>query len=198
MKVEPHMIPVPPQVPQSRSRFWRWVGVRGLALMGWRFEGEIPDIPKAVVIVAPHSSNWDGLIGFFGKLALGLRITFVAKRELFFWPVGGLLRRMGFLPVDRRAAGSLVHQVASRLRAADSMWFGLTPEGTRSRVEKWKSGFWHIAHASGVPIVCAYFHYPARTMGFGPVVHTSDDPAADMARIRAFYVPWMGKRRGTV
>lgn len=197
MSVEPHMIPVPSRIPQSRSRFWRWVGVQGLALMGWRFEGTLPDIPRAVLIVAPHSSNWDGVIGFFGKLALGLRITFVAKRELFFWPLGGLLRRLGFIPVDRRNAGSLVQQMARRMRAADSMWFGLTPEGTRSRVEHWKSGFWHIARAAGVPIVCGYFHYPERVMGFGPVLELSEDPAADMARIRAFYRPWQGKHRGT-
>lgn len=195
---DPHMIPMPPQVPQSHSRFWRWVGRRGLALAGWRLAGAVPDVPRAVVIVAPHSSNWDGLFGFLAKLALGLQVTFVAKRELFFWPVGGLLRRMGFMPVDRRSAGALVRQVAERMRGTPQMWFGLTPEGTRSRVEHWKSGFWHIARAAGVPIVCAYFHYPERTIGFGPLVEPSDDPVADMARIRAIYAPWVGKRRGTV
>jgi 1-acyl-sn-glycerol-3-phosphate acyltransferase len=107
------------------------------------------------------------------------------------------LRRKRMIPVDRKAAQGVVEQAAALIHGSDRFWYGLAPEGTRKRVERWKTGFWKIAKAADVPVLRMYFHYPDRIIGFGPLFHLSDDMAADMAAIREWYRPWMGKNRGT-
>jgi 1-acyl-sn-glycerol-3-phosphate acyltransferase len=151
-----------------------------------------------VLLAAPHSSAWDAVWGLAAKLAMGVDIRFMAKAELFRGPLGWLLRRFGGIPVDRKRAHGAVEQAAALLRRSERAWFVLAPEGTRKRVEHWKSGFWHIARAADVPVFCAYFHYPTRRIGLGELFQMSGNLAADMARIRAFYVPFAGKHRGTV
>ncbi|TNJ32749.1 1-acyl-sn-glycerol-3-phosphate acyltransferase [Arenimonas terrae] len=188
---------LPPQAPRTGSRFTRWLGRSVLRLGGWTIAGDWPDLPRLVVIAAPHSSGWDAVWGLAAKLAMGVDITFIAKAELFRGPLGWLLRKFGGHPVDRSAPGGIVDQTASEIRAAGRMWFVLAPEGTRKRVEHWKTGFWKIARRAGVPVYCAWFHYPDKTIGLGPLVELSDDPVADMARIRAIYRPYLGKNRGT-
>ncbi|QIK82050.1 acyltransferase [Lysobacter sp. HDW10] len=159
--------------------------------------GEFPDVPRAVLIGAPHSSNWDGIWGFAAKLALGLEIRILAKKELFFWPAGPILRALGVIEIDRKAQGGFVGQTVEQMRNADSFWLGIAPEGTRKRVEKWKSGFWKIAHEAQVPVILEYFHYPEKVIGIGPTVILSDDFESDMARIRSWYTAWQGKHRNT-
>ena len=189
---------VPPQVPRVRhNRFTRWFGRTVLRLGGWRVVGNIPDLPRVVLIAAPHSSNWDGLWGFAAKLALGIRITVLGKHQLFWWPLSALLRRLGVIPVDRAAPQGTVGQAAQMIVRAERLWFALTPEGTRKRVERWKTGFWKIADATRVPIVPAYFHYPDKVIGIGEPFHTTGDAQADIARIREWYRQWQGRNRGT-
>ena len=159
-----------------------------LRLGGWRMEGEFPDIPKLVLIGAPHSSNWDGIWGLAAKLALGLDIKILGKDSLFKVPLMGvLLRRLGVIPVDRSAAHGVVEQSAMMIQRADRFWYGLAPEGTRKPVERWKTGFWKIARAAGVPVLPAYFHYGRKVIGIGPPFELGDDMAADLARIREWY-----------
>lgn len=190
--------PAPPQMPRVRpNAFARWLGRALLRLGGWRVRGEIPNLPQLVLIAAPHSSNWDGVWGFAAKLALGVEIRVLGKAELFWWPLGPLLRRLGVIPLDRRSPQGTVEQAIALFRRSGPLWYALTPEGTRKRVAKWKSGFWKIARGAGVPILMVYFHYPEKTIGVGELFHPSDDADADMARIRAWYRPWMGKNRGT-
>lgn len=189
--------PLPPQVPRVRSgRFWRWVGRMILRLGGWRVTGGFPDQPKLVLIAAPHSSNWDGLWGLAAKVALGIEIRILGKHQLFWWPLGPILRRLGVIAVDRGAAHGVVDQVAAMIRTEERCWVGLAPEGTRKRVEHWKPGFWKIAKAAGVPVLPAYFHYPEKVIGIGEVFHLSDDMEGDIARIRDWYRPWQGKNHG--
>ena len=191
-------VPVmPPQAPRDGNRFTRWLGRTILRAGGWTIAGDWPDLPRLVVIAAPHSSGWDAFWGLAAKLAMGVDITFIAKAELFRGPLGWLLRRFGGLPVNRSAPGGIVEQTAARIRRSERMWFVLAPEGTRRPVEHWKTGFWKIARAAGVPVFCAWFHYPDRTVGLGPLVELTDDPVADMARIRAIYRPFEGRNRGT-
>lgn len=187
---------LPPNVPQFPGRAWRRWFRACVRLSGWRLEGELPDVPRLVLIVAPHSSWWDGIWGLLFKLALGVDIAFMAKRELFRWPLGGLLRKLGGLPVERGAAHDVVAQMVTRFAEHERFWLGIEPEGTRKPVRKWKSGFWHIAHQAGVPILPGYFDYPRRVIGLGPLFHTGDDRHADIARLRAFYAPFRGKHRG--
>lgn len=194
------LIPLPPNAPRvKRNRFTRWLGRTVLRLGGWRMVGEFPDIPKLVLIGAPHSSNWDGVWAFGAKAAVGLDIRILGKDSLFRVPLLGLvLRRLGVMPVDRAAASGVVEQAAQLIRSHDRLWYGLAPEGTRKRVERWKSGFWKIAKAADVPVLRMYFHYPERIIGIGPLFYPGDDMAADMAELRTWYRPWMGKNRGTV
>jgi len=189
---------LPPQAPKTGNRFTRWIGRSVLRLGGWTLTGDWPDVPRMVVIAAPHSSGWDAVWGLAAKLALGVDITFIAKAELFWGPLGWLLRRFGGHPVDRSAPGGIVDQTANEIRNAERMWFVLAPEGTRKRVEHWKTGFWKIARRAEVPVFCAWFHYPDKTIGLGPLVELTDDSSADMARIRDIYRPYQGKNRGTL
>ena len=192
------VLPLPPNAPRVRdNRFARWFGRTLLRLGGWRMVGTFPDIPKLVLIGAPHSSNWDGVWGFAAKLALGLDLRVLGKRELFWWPLGALLRRLGVIAVDRTSAHGVVEQLATRIAQADKLWFGLAPEGTRKPVERWKTGFWKIARAADVPVLPAYFHYPDKILGIGPPFVLSHDMGADIARIRAWYRPWEGRHHGT-
>src|SRR5690606_14872430 len=102
------------------------------------------------------------------------------------------------IPIDRSSPQGTVGQAVDMIRGSERIWYALTPEGTRRRVEKWKSGFWKIAHEAQVPILPAYFHYPDRRIGIGPLFATTGDMAADIAALREWYRPWVGKNRGTV
>ena len=191
--------PLPPNAPRVKpNAFTRWIGRSILRLGGWRVAGPLPDVPKLVLIAAPHSSNWDGIWGFAAKLALGFEVKVLGKAQLFWWPLGPLLRRLGVIPIDRSSPQGTVEQAVDMIRRSERIWYAITPEGTRRRVEKWKSGFWKIAHEAQVPILPAYFHYPDRRIGIGPLFATSGDMAVDIAALRAWYRPWIGKNRGTV
>jgi 1-acyl-sn-glycerol-3-phosphate acyltransferase len=193
-----YVLPLPPSVPRVRpNRFGRWFGRTLLRLGGWRMVGAFPDLPRVVLIGAPHSSNWDGVWGFAAKLALGLDIKILGKHQLFWWPMGSILRRLGVIAVDRSAAHGVVEQAASLIAQADQFWFGLAPEGTRKPVDRWKPGFWKIARAAGVPVLPAYFHYPDKIIGIGPLFELTDDMMGDIGRIRDWYRPWQGKHHGT-
>lgn len=184
------MVPVlPPRVPQvPENRFTRWFGRSVLRLGGWKVVGAFPDLPKVVLIGAPHTSNWDGVWGFAAKLALGLEMRILGKDSLFRMPVvGWLVRALGVVPVDRSAAHGVVDQAVAMIRGADQLWFGLAPEGTRKPVERWKTGFWKIAHGAGVPILPVYFHYPDRRIVIAPVVHTGEDMESEIAELRSWY-----------
>jgi len=175
---------------------WRRKTCRAvLRLCGWSLVGKFPDVPKAVLIAAPHSSWWDGVWGLLMKVGIGADVHFMGKQELFHGPLGSLLRRLGGMPIDRSTAKGVVEQMIDQFRQRDALWLGIAPEGTRKPVKRWKSGFWHIAHDAGVPIVMAWFNYPDKTIGIGPLFETSDDMEADLARLRAFYAPFKGKHR---
>ena len=183
------VLPVPTNAPRVRpNAFTRWLGRSVLRLGGWRMVGTFPDIPKLVLIGAPHSSNWDGVWGFAAKLALGLDIRILGKDSLFKVPLmGWALRRMGVIPVDRGAAHGVVEQSAQVIRRSERCWYGLAPEGTRKPVERWKTGFWKIAKAADVPVLPAYFHYGRKVIGIGAPFELGEDMGADIARIREWY-----------
>ena len=197
-KPEPVVPAIPPSLPRVEpNAFVRWLGRTILRLGGWRIRGPLPDLAKAVVIAAPHSSNWDGLWGLAAKMALGVEARILGKDKLFWWPLGAVLRRLGVVPLDRSSPQGTVGQAVAMIRDSQRIWFALAPEGTRKPVQEWKSGFIRIARMAQVPIVPAYFHYPEKVIGFGTPFHTSGDDVADMAAIRQWYRPWVGRNRGT-
>ena len=186
---------LPAQMPTLRDG-WRRRVCRGvLRLCGWGLVGEFPRTAKLVLIAAPHSSWWDGVWGLLIKVAIGADVHFMAKQELFRGPLGGLLRRLGGMPIDRGAAKGVVEQMADQFRQRDAFWLGIAPEGTRKPVTRWKSGFWHIAHDAGVPIFPVAFHYPDRTIQLGPLFDAGTDMGATMQRLREWYAPFKGKHR---
>ena len=199
MSNTPPTVPVlPAAMPQRKNAaFSRWLGRSILRLGGWHIRGPIPDLAKAVVIAAPHSSNWDGLWGLAAKMALGLEARILGKDKLFWWPLSVLLRRLGVVPLDRSSPQGTVGQAVAMIRDSEQVWYALAPDGTRKQVTEWKGGFLKIARMADVPIIPAYFHYPERVLGFGPPFHTTGDDAADMAAIRQWYRQWQGKNHSS-
>ncbi|MBC6943143.1 MAG: acyltransferase [Xanthomonadales bacterium] len=186
----PALPPAMPQLPQHGGRrLCAWY----LRRCGWRIEGTFPDLPRLVLIAAPHSSWWDGWWALITKVALGADVAFVGKRELFVGPLGWLLRTLGGIAVDRGSAHGVVEQMVARFATSPRLWLALAPEGTRRHVASWRTGFWHIAHAAGVPILPVAFDYPRRTIVIGTPRCSSGDVEADVAALRAWYRPFRGK-----
>lgn len=156
-------------------------------LFGWRLEAEFPTIPKYVLVVAPHTSNWDALVMLSLGFAFRLKAFYMAKASLFWWPLGPILRWVGGLPIDRSAPQSVVDQCVKAFEEHDQSVLAILPEGTRKKVTHWKTGFYRIAVAANVPIVLAYVDYRRKVGGLGPTIEPTGDFAADMAIIRDFY-----------
>lgn len=165
-----------------------------LRLGGWTAVGEAPAAARAVIIAAPHTSNWDAFWGLTYKVAKGLDVRFFAKHTLFWFPLGQLLTALGAIPLDRGHAGGAVRQAVDAFARRDAFYFGLAPEGTRSRAPHWKSGFYRIATEADVPVVLGFFDYGERRLGIGPTVRLTGDRDADMARIAEFYAGVTGRR----
>lgn len=178
-KVAAPVLPVlPPLAPRRGYGVLRSLGRGWLRLVGWRVEGGIPDFPRCVVAVAPHSSNWDFVHAVAAVFALGLRVSFIGKDTLFRGGLGGFMRWLGGVPVDRSRANGLVEDMADAFSRAERLWLGIAPEGTRTRVEGFKSGFYRIALEAGVPILPVALNYRERALFLlAPVV-----PQADVER----------------
>lgn len=159
-----------------------------LSVLGWRIEGSFPDVPKAVIIAAPHTSNWDGAITLATVLALRLRLSWMGKDSMFRWPFGRLLRWMGGIPIDRTGTRGVVQASIDTFRTNESLLMVIAPEGTRAAVAgEWKLGFYHIASGAGVPVVLGFIDFAHKAIGFGEMLLPTGDAAADLKKIRAFY-----------
>jgi 1-acyl-sn-glycerol-3-phosphate acyltransferase len=170
----------------------RLIGRLYLRAFGWRLAGSLP-CRRAVVIAAPHTSNWDLPFMLAVSYALGAKPSWLGKRELFGGPLGWLLRRLGGIAVDRSAPQGLVGEAVARFGERDELFLVIPPSGTRARAPYWKSGFYHVARGAGVPIVCAYLDYRARVGGIGLTLTPSQSIGGDMDRIRAFYADKQAK-----
>lgn len=174
-------------------RFKRWLGTSYLRLLGWRLEGQKPTQKKYLILAAPHTSNWDVPLMLAMSYIYGIRVRWMGKHTLFQGPLGPLMRWLGGVPVDRRARNNAVQQMVDYFAGRDELCLMITPEGTRSRAEHWKSGFYHIAQQANVPIVLGLLDFRRKVGGLFDVVHTTDNITADMDRIRAFYQGATGK-----
>jgi 1-acyl-sn-glycerol-3-phosphate acyltransferase len=170
-----------------------WLGKWILWLGRWKIVGVVPDLKQYVIIVAPHTSNWDFVVAAAAKYYLHLDARFLGKAELFRPPFGGLFRAMGGYPVDRKKHNNVVDFVVSLFRENPVFSMGLSPEGTRKYVAEWKTGFYHIAFKAGVPIVMAGLDYPHRRLIISDPFHPTGDLAADMQVILAFFRPIKGR-----
>jgi len=176
-----------------RPRAW---AARMLSLLGWRLCFVPPPGPRAVVIVYPHTSNWDFAVGYLAKLAMGMPAHWIGKDSLFRWPVAGLLRRMGGMAVNRRERTGLVGQLAREMASRQRMWLAISPEGTRSRTDHWRSGFYRLALEARVPVGLGFLDWGTRTVGVTTWLELTGEEEADLARIRAAYAGMVGRRPG--
>ncbi|MBT8443577.1 MAG: lysophospholipid acyltransferase family protein [Gammaproteobacteria bacterium] len=160
---------------------------------GWTAVGGTPPVPKAVIIAAPHTSNWDAYWALVYKVAAGLDVHFFGKHTVFWFPLGTLLRSLGGIPLDRRKPGSAIQTAVDEFHKNDSYYFGLAPEGTRSLKPYWKTGFYRIAEQANVPVLCGFLDFANKKVGLGPVIEITGDREADLAQIREFYSGIQGK-----
>lgn len=154
---------------------------------GWTISGTLPPDPKFVIMGASHTSNWDFLVFLGAVQALGRKVHFIGKHSLFKWPIGGFMRALGGIPVDRSSRQDLVSQVVDQFAAHDDFILVVAPEGTRSRTSVWKTGFYQIALKAGVPIVAAGPDFPTKRGVFGPVIRPTGNYAEDMKPAFVFF-----------
>ena len=168
------------------GRFLFWI-------IGWKFEGKVPSNDLSyVMIVAPHTSNWDVPLGLFFKYWKKMDVKFYVKKELFFPPLSWLLRSLGALPITRSRSTNFVSQVTEDFKTRKSHRILLTPEGTRKKVEKFKSGFYHIANNAQVPIVPVAFDFPKKTILIFDLVYPTGDAEKEIRLIEDQYVGIIG------
>jgi 1-acyl-sn-glycerol-3-phosphate acyltransferase len=178
------------------STLCRALSVAFLRLNDWQVRGELPpQARRCVVIAAPHTSNWDLPYTLMAAFVLDLHIRWMGKWQIFRPPFGALMRWLGGIAVRRETSNNLVAASAQALTDADGpLQLVVPPEGTRSKVRQWKTGFYYnIALTAQVPIVLAYLDYERRIAGLGPVFQPTGDIERDMAEIRAFYAPFKGR-----
>lgn len=163
-------------------------------MTGWSTILAQPVPSRCVIVFCPHTSNWDFVVGLLAKWAIGLHVRWVAKDSLFETPLAPLLRRWGGIPVNRRERSGMVARLCEAIAANDEFRVVIAPEGTRSRTAGWKSGFYRLALAAGVPLGLAYIDYRRREIGIGAWVELTGDVEADMAGIARFYRGRMARR----
>ncbi len=166
-----------------------------LRLLGWKVVGQIPpDLKKYVVVAAPHTSGWDFPLGILSRASIGVDIKYIGKKSLFRPPFGWLMRKLGGYPVDRSKAQNYVQSVVDIFNGKDAFAIALSPEGTRGKVEKFKTGFYYIAKGAGIPILLVSFDYSKRIVKYDPdLFYPTDDAEADLAQIWDYYKAIRGK-----
>lgn len=178
---------LPDQVPHRGTEKSRAFFKNLYLAQGWRFEGEFPNIPKAVAIVSPHTSNFDGLYAFLAMLGIGLKVTIFGKDSLFKPPFNKLFEWIGVIPVHRDSPHGLTQQIIKIIQHTDQIWIALAPEGTRKKAEKIKSGFYHIAAGAHIPIVMFAFDYENKLIRCLGVLQPTGDYETDLAKIFSHY-----------
>ncbi|RFA25829.1 hypothetical protein CAI21_17875 [Alkalilimnicola ehrlichii] len=185
----------------TREKLSQRFARRVLALFGWQVETGQPALKKYILVVYPHTSNWDFPWGYLGKMALNLQLNWMGKDSLFRWPLGSLFRRLGGIPVNRGERHNFITQFAERFRQRQQLILAITPEGTRGHTECWKSGFYYMAKEAEVPVALAYIDYRRKRMGIGEPFMVSGDPQHDLTKIRHFYADKSGRypnKAGTI
>jgi 1-acyl-sn-glycerol-3-phosphate acyltransferase len=173
--------------PAALPNLGQRISLRLLKLFGWNVRFKPLPGPHGIAVVYPHTSNWDFFIGLFGKWAIGLKFSWMAKNSLFRGPMGPVMRYWGGVSVDRSAPQGATQRLAQTMLASDWMWVAITPEGTRSYRPYWKSGFYRLALAAKVPVLLVYLDYKTKVLSVVDTLELVGDEAADMAAIAKIY-----------
>ncbi|MBL8525258.1 MAG: lysophospholipid acyltransferase family protein [Betaproteobacteria bacterium] len=188
-----------PLVPASYVRrnapVANFIGRTLMRLSGWRIEGSLPDVPKVIIAVAPHTSNWDFVVGVMTLFVLDVKLSFLGKHTLFKGWFGKWMRSIGGIPVDRSQPNGVVGETVAAFNRADKLVLAVAPEGTRQLDRGFKTGFLHMAYGAKVPVLLAYFDFSRKVIGFGPLIQPSGDAEKDLQEILAYFQPIRGKYR---
>ena len=181
------MIDIGEAVPRRKGRVLRMMMRALMRATRWQITGRIPDVKKFVLIAGPHTSNWDFFVGMMTLLSLGIEVHWIGKHTIFRGPVGGLLRRFGGIPVNRRQPGVLLRDILLRFENEDQFVFALAPEGTRKKVQHWKPGFHRIARMAEVPILPSGIDFARKTVDFGALFFPTEDVEHDIQTLREYF-----------
>jgi 1-acyl-sn-glycerol-3-phosphate acyltransferase len=170
----------------------RFIAILALKLIGWKSIGSNVTVPKCVLIGAPHTSNWDFPLMLMVVLELRLQVFWMGKHTLFPFPFGGLMKWLGGIPIDRSKSHNVVYEIVRKFRQHENLVILIPPEGTRSKVSTWKTGFYHIANNAGVPILLGFVDAEKKQGGLSDFFYPTGNLEADMKEIRAFYAEKKG------
>ena len=170
----------------------RWLAAFILRLIGWRTVYAVPPGPKSVVIVYPHTSNWDFPIGMLFKMHHGVDLHWAGKDTLFFGPLRWFFGKLGGVPINRREATGMTRQLAEAYAQNESFSICIAPEGTRSKSDHWKTGFYRLALSTGLPLGLGFIDYGSKSAGIAHWVTLSGDEAADLEMLRGYYADKTG------
>lgn len=191
----PVRVQLPENTPMLCGPFMRGVGRQMLRFFGWTLEGRLPEDKKILLIAAPHTSNWDWIIGVGGLLALGIRLTYIAKHSLFKGPIGWMMRATGAVPIDRSSAAGAVEAIVEQFDKNERLYYLIAPEGTRKKVERWKSGFLRIAYRANVPVLMVSFDYSQKKILLGECAELSGDLDTDLATVQNYFEQFQGRNQ---
>ena len=178
---------IPPHHRANRSAFTRWFGRTLLKLMGWQVEGRFPDERRLVVAGAPHTSNWDFVIAMGVVMALDVKAHWLAKHSIFKFPFKQLFLALGGIPLDRSNTKGVAQQTADRILECDEIIVGIMPEGTRSKVDKWKSGFLRIARAAQCPVMLVSLDFQHKRAKLGDMIEPREDTEQQLVEIKEYF-----------
>jgi len=174
-------------IPQNSNVFSRWFGIQVLKFFGWEIHGAFPKLPKFVVAVAPHTSNWDFVIGVAAMLALQIKIRFLGKDSLFFWPFSVWLKSIGGIPVERNSNHGVVGQMTTLFNNTEKFVLAIAPEGTRHKTKQWKSGFLRIACNANVPVVPLSLDFNKKEIRVHQEVYISENIESELEAFKYIY-----------
>ncbi len=177
----------------NRSAFAQWFGRTVLDVFGWRVVGELPNLERVLVIGAPHTSNWDFVYAMAAILGLNLKLRWLGKHTIFKFCVTWFMNWLGGIPVNRGKPESIVENVARLVERDKGIIIGIAPEGTRKKVEKWKTGFLRISTALDCPLFLVGLDFPNKLIVLDQLFYPTGDNDADIATLKAFYGKYTGK-----
>ncbi len=182
-------------LPRRGNFLTKLIATSLLSLTGWKIVADIPNLSKFLIIAAPHTSNWDFLLAVGTIFFLGLKLSWMGKHSLFKAPFGGVFRWLGGIPINRtkEGGGGVVDATIDAYTANDKLIIGIAPEGTRTKVEKWKTGFYHIARGANIPILLVAFDYGCKTVRVGPTFNPTGDITADLIHLQSYFSKIKGK-----
>ncbi len=164
-----------------------------LKIMGWKGVNGIMPHDKAIIIGVPHTSNWDFILSYLFYTSIGGVSNVMIKKELFFWPMGFFLRKIGGIPIDRSRGTTIVKQIITEMNDREVMHLAITPEGTRKLTKRWKAGFHTIAKATGATVYLGFFDFGRKEVGWSDTLELTDNPQEDIKSMKAYY-----RERGVV